>query len=169
MGDERLQTVNVNKVAKNVSSIGLFGLFQIDGLNLIATHWFMLKVSEEQFWKIQCKLEAKQKNVWLFKSKEGIRECNGANPRDTCDLYSKLVYEDQAELLKRTTLTYGSIEVFTDERNYFGIPVKYLDMLDYSPTVKHAAGRESVIVDDIHVFTIVKRENTESPYLRPLI
>lgn len=70
--------VSVNKVAKNVLSIGQFGLFQIHELNLIATHWFMLSVTEDQFWKIQCKLEAKQKMFGCIKAKTG---CKSAQER----------------------------------------------------------------------------------------
>lgn len=166
--DDSIHAVNTGKVAKNVLSIGKFGLFQIEDVNLIATDWFLLSVNEDQFWSIQCKLEARQKNVWLYKSKEGFQECAGATPEQTYTLYCNLVYE-QTEQLKRTSLILGGIELLTDDTDYIGIPVKYLEMLDFPPVIKKAKGRESVIVDDVHVFTRVSKESTESKYLRPLV
>ena len=159
--------VNVNKVAKNVLSIGQFGLFQIHELNLIVTHWFMLSVTEDQFWKIQCKLEAKQKNVWQYKGKDGMQICKGASEDEIYALYHSIVCE-QSKPINRTHLTYGNIELFTDNSNYIGVPVKYLEMIDYPPTVKRTPGRESVIVDEVHVFTVVSKEHTESKFLKQL-
>lgn len=165
--DEAIHIVNTNKVAKNVLSIGKFGLFQTEGENIIATDWFMLSVSEDQFWSIQCKLEARQKNVWLYKSKEGFQECPGPTPEQTYALYCNFAYEP-AEQLKRTSLILGGIEIFTDDAEYIGIPAKYLEMIDYQTVVKKAQGRDCIIVDDVHVFTRVTKAGTESKYLRPL-
>lgn len=167
MDDERPHLVNVNKVAKNVLSIGRFGLFQIEDLNLIVTDWFMLSTNEEQFWKVQCKLEAKYKNVWLNVSKEGINICHGSNADTVHALYLDLVYE-QAEQLKETSLTLGALRLFTDGNGYIGVQNKYLEMLDCLPAVKKAAGRNSVIVDDVHVLTPVDSKHTECKYLKVL-
>ncbi|WP_094607757.1 hypothetical protein SPSIL_008790 [Sporomusa silvacetica DSM 10669] len=167
MVDDAIHSVNVGRVAKNVLSIGRFGLFQVEDSNLIATDWFILSVTDDQFWKIQCKLEARQKNVWLYKSKDSIQECTGATAAQTYELYCNLVYE-KTEQLKRTSLNLGGIELFTDDGKYIGIQAKHLDMIEYAPVVKKARNRESAIVDDVHVFTIVSKESTESKYLRPL-
>lgn len=160
--------VNVNKVAKSILSFGEFGLFQEEGLNLIATHWFVLSVSEEQFWKIQCKLEAKQINRWLVKSKEGLRERQGASGEEVLDLYNMLVYEDRSELLDRTLLVYRDIELFTDKEKYYGVRALHLNMIDYPPTVKHKFERQSVVVDDVHIFTLVSDESAKSEFLKDL-
>lgn len=165
MDNEKL--VNVNKVAKNILAIGRFGLFQIEDLNLLVTDWFMLNVNDDQFWKIQCKLEARQKNVWLFKSKDGLQECTGASESQIYDMYASLIGESRRKLTK-TWLIFGHIEIFTDDTKYIGLPVKNLEMIDYTPTVEMAPGRQSVIVDDIHVFTVVEGKNIECKYLRPL-
>lgn len=166
--DETLHTVNVNKVAKNVLSIGLFGLFQVEDINLVATRWFMLSVTEEQFWKIQCKLEARQKNTWLFKGKDEIQPCSGATTEEVFQMYCSLVYDQNIEQLERTSLIYDRIELFTDNSQYIGIQTKHLDMIDFMPVIKKSKERESVIVDDVHVFTIVSQDHTKSPYLRAL-
>lgn len=159
--------VHVGRVAKNVLAIGRFGLFQINFLNIIATDQFMLNVTEEQFWKIQCKLEARQTNIWLFRGKEGLQECNGVSDQEIYDMYTTLIKEPKQKLHK-TWLIFGQIELYTDANKYIGIPVHNLTMLDYSPTLEAAPGRESVIVDNVHIFTMVERKNTECKFLKPL-
>lgn len=161
--------VNVNKVAKAALSIGQFALFQSPGLNLIVTHWFILSINEEQFWKIRCKLEAERINIWLFKGKEGLKECEGASLNKILELYSELVYRDEAEPLTDTSLTYRDIKLFTDGECYYGLRAQHLEMIDYPPVVNHKIERQSVVVDDCHVFTIVSQDNIKCEYLRDLI
>lgn len=165
MDGEKL--VNVNKAAKSILSIGRFGLFQIEDISLIATDWFMLCVTDEQFWKIRCKLEAKQINCWLFKSKEGLQECQGSTGQQVYALYDSLI-SDPLRDLDDTGLRYNGIKLFTNTMRYFGLLEKHFDMIDYPPVVKNALGRESVIVDDVHIFTVVKPENIKSQYIKPL-
>lgn len=161
--------VNVNKVAKAALSIGQFALFQSPGLNLIVTHWFILSINEEQFWKIRCKLEAELINTWLFKGKEGLKECEGASLEKILELYSDLVFQDKAEQLTDTELTYRDIKLFTDGTYYYGLRAQHLDMIGYPPVINHKTERQSVIVDDCHVFTIVDQDNIKCEYLRDLI
>ena len=165
MDSEKL--VNVNKAAKNILSVGRFGLFQVEDLNLVVTDWFILSVTDEQFWKIRCKLEAKQVNCWLYKGKEGLQECQGSTCQQVYDLYDSLI-SDQLRDLDDTGLHYNGIKLFSNALRYFGLPEKYFDMIDYPPVVKNAQGRESVIVDDVHIFTVVKPENIKSQYIKPL-
>lgn len=159
--------VNVSKVAKACLSIGQFGLFHVEDVNLVSTHWFTLNVTDEQFWKIQCKLEAKQKNVWLYKGKDGLQECAGEAPKTVYDSYCSMI-DDWTTAINRTYLTLGNVEVFTDETKYIGVPARYLDMIDYSPSVKKGNGSGIVIVDEIHLFTTMQGNDTECKYLRPL-
>lgn len=162
--------VKVSVVARNALSIGRFGLFQIEeeDMNLIVTDQFMLNVTEEQFWKIQCKLEARQKNRWLFKGKDGLAECSGATPEEICDMYTGLITEARHKL-ENTYLTFHNVMVYTNDVKYIGLPAKNLEMIDYTPTIEIAPGRESAIVDGIHLFTITESRNTDCKYLRPAI
>jgi hypothetical protein len=165
MDGEKL--VHVNKSAKNILSIGQFGLFQVEDLNLITTNWFMLSVTDEQFWKIRCKLEAKQINCWLFKSKEGLQACQGSTGQQVYELYCSMVFEQMRDL-DDTGLRYNGIKLFTDTNRYYGVPEKHFEMIDYPPVIRNALGRESVIVDDVHIFTVVKPENIKSQYIKQL-
>ena len=160
--------VNVNKVARNVNAIGQFALFQVEGVNLVATHWFMLNVNEEQFWKIRCKLEARDINCWLVKSKDGLNKCEGYNAENAYALYSGLVYEQTKDLDQTGLILNGQIMLLSNAHRYYGILTRHLEMINYTPTIRAAYGRESVIVDDVHVFTAVKQENTESKYLKTI-
>lgn len=165
MDGEKL--VQINKTAKNILSIGRFGLFQIEGYNLIATEWFMLCVTDDQFWKIRCKLEAKQINVWLFKNKDGLQKCQGSSGEEVYNLYCNMVNEPLRDL-DETGLRYNGIKLFTDQNRYFGVLEKHFDMISYPPTVRNAAGRESVIVDDVHIFSVINKDNIKCKYIKPL-
>lgn len=169
MADDGLKTVNVNKVAKAVNSIGQFALFQSPGMNLIATQWFILKVDEEQFWKIRCKLEAERLNIWLLKSKEGLKECKGATIEETLELYSQLIYRDEPQPIEDTLLTYRGIKLFTNGTHYHGIRASHLEMIGYPPVILHKPDRQSVIVDEVHVFTLVGQDHVKCEFLRDLI
>lgn len=103
----------------------------------------------------------------VIKGKDGLQPCTGASVKDIQALYCSIVY-DQSEPIKRTYLKLGGIELFTDEEKYIGLQEKHLDMIDYAPTVKYTQGRESVIVDEVHIFTVVSKESIESKYLMPL-
>lgn len=169
LGDGKIRTVHASKVARCVKAAGFFMLLQIEDYNLIITEHFVLRVDEDQFWAIQCKLEAKKINVWLIKNKGGLEVAKGATAGETLDKYYQMVTSKTMEEIKRTSLILGnSVELFTDEDEYIGVSVNHLDMIEYSPVVKKAPGENHVIVDDIHVFTVVRQESLVSKYLRTL-
>jgi hypothetical protein len=67
--------INVSRAAKIVKAIGRFALFEIDAFaNILVTSDFIISLNDDQFWSIQCKLEAKKRNVWFFISKDGLTE-----------------------------------------------------------------------------------------------
>lgn len=163
--------VNVSKVVKLVKGKDQFMLLPVTAdVNLVATGTFILKLDEKQFWKIQCKLEAKEHNVWL--SKVGGEWCraNGASAESVKKMYFSTVNATHAELLKNTDLVQkGYIALFCNEQEYFGVQSAYLDMvLGGTPTVKRLPKTLHFILDDVHVVAPIdiNSEKLQCPYLR---
>lgn len=160
--------VKVSNVIKIVNAIGRFALFEIESFaNLLVTSHFILSLNEDQFWSIQCKLEAKKRNVWFYKHKGGLEECIGQSMEEVKQLYISLLTADLEEIT-RTNLYLGGIELYVHDNQYIGIPRRQIEMLDYQPLIQKALDKTSVVVDRVHIYTPVSQKNIENNFIKPL-
>jgi len=160
--------VKVSNVIKIVQAIGRFALFEIESFaNLLVTSHFILSINEDQFWSVQCKLEAKKRNVWFYKHKDGLTECVGQSLEDVKKLYTDLLTADLEEIT-RTNLYLGGIELYVHDSQYIGIPRRQIEMLDYQPVIQKAVDRTSVVVDKVHIYTPVSKESIINSFIKPL-
>jgi hypothetical protein len=161
--------IHVNRTAKVVKAIGRFAIFEIDAFaNLLVTSDFIISLNDDQFWSIQCKLEAKKRNVWFFISKDGLTECEGQKVEDIQNIYLSYINNDYLEEIERTNLYLGGIELYTHNNTYIGILRRQLEMIDYQPVIKTVAGKAKLVVDTVHVFTPVENKMLCNDYLKTL-
>jgi hypothetical protein len=161
--------VHVGRTAKVVKAIGRFALFEIDAFaNLLVTSDFILSLNDDQFWSIQCKLEAKKRNVWFFMSKDGLTECEGQSAEDIQRIYLSYINNDCLEEIERTNLYLGGTELYIHNNEYIGILRRQLEMIDYQPVIKKVADRIKLVVDTVHIFTPVENKTLCNDYLRKL-
>ena len=160
--------VKVNNVIKIVQAIGRFALFEIESFaNLLVTSHFILSLTEDQFWSVQCKLEAKKRNVWFYKHKDGLSECVGQSMEDVKQLYTSLLMAELEEIT-RTNLYLGGIELYVHDGEYIGIPRRQIEMLDFQPVIQKAVDRTCVVVDRVHIYTPVSKESITNSFIKPL-
>lgn len=165
--------ININKVAKVTKGIGLFALIPVSTeINLLVTKYFIIRMSDDQFWKVQCKLEAKEVNVWLNKTSEGLeRATNCEDVEKVKAMYFEILNNIQyAEQLKSTNLMHlAGANLFADETKYFGIATKFLEMFTAGvPKVQKIAGRSNLLLDEVHLIAPVdlKNESYDCKYLK---
>lgn len=157
--------VNINKATKVTKDINMFILIPIsENVNLVSTRYFILNLGDEQFWKMQCKLEAKKYNVWLYKCKEGITEAKDmAAAESVKKMYFDALKLGEVEQLESTGLSYSNgTRIYTDGLQYFGLAEKYLEMFTAGmPTVKKISGNGYLLIDDVHIVAPVNLKATE--------
>lgn len=153
--------VNVNKVAKAVKDIGRFAIYSQDQENnLLITDYFILNLTDEQAWEVQCKLLAKKRNVWLQITKEGLIETR-EQLTSAVELYFRSVNSEMLEIIGRTSLYLDNVELYAGEGKYIGVKRHYVEMLKEMPPIKKAPGSHLLIADDVHVLTPVKEVKCE--------
>ena len=164
--DDIKKIINVGKVAKEVKNIGRFALYSNDAENnLLITTNFILNLTEEQFWEVQCKLLAKKIGVWLQITKEGLVE-EKMSINGPVDLYFKSVNNEMLEIIGRTELYLGDVMIYTgDDRSYVGVKRTYIEMLEGLPLLKQAGRGAQLVAADVHVLAPVSE--IKSDYLRP--
>lgn len=163
--------VNISKVVKVVKDKSPFMLLPVtEDVNLLVTRTFILNLDEKQFWKIQCKLEAKDHGIWLSKVDGEWCQANGASVESVKEMYFSTINATHAELLKNTDLIQkGYIALFCNEQEYFGVQNDYIDMIPGGvPTVKRLPKTLHFILDDVHIAAPIdlKSGEMQCPYLR---
>lgn len=165
--DDIKKIVNVNKVAKAVKDIGRFALYSNDEENnLLITGHFILNLTAEQFWKVQCKLEAKQIGVWYQIGKNELLESNHVTS-DEVKKYFDIVNNSNLQIIGFTDLCLGNIMLYAAHAGYTGIKTSYIEMLDDRPALKQEKIESPVVAADIHIIMPVAQ--VQSDYLAPLL
>lgn len=165
--DDYKKEVNIKKVVKAVKAIGEFALYsQSEDCNLLITRAFILNLTGEQFWEMQCALLAKRTGVWFFIAKEGLIEKDPVTDGEV-DFYFQVVNNENAEIIGYTELTLNGVMLYAGEAKYIGIKSAWMDMLGGLSTVRKAPRSATVKVSDFHVLCIAK--DPESQYLAPIL
>lgn len=156
--------VNINKVAKAVKDIGRFALCSLnEETNLLITGYFILNLTEGQFWEIQCKLLAKKTGVWFHMSKEGLIEEKPVSEDET-GLYFRTVKNQTLQIIGWNDLYLGNIMIYAAEEGaYVGVKRHHVDMLGDVSALKQARVGSLIVAADVHVLTPMKE--IESEYL----
>jgi hypothetical protein len=164
--EEYKKLVNVNKVAKAVKDIGQFALYSpTKDTNLLLTSSFILNLTEEQAWEVQCKLLAKVRGIWLRINKGELIEGNPVTEAEA-DIYFKAVNNSNLQQIGNTDLYLGGVALYAAESGYVGVQRKYIDMIGMPP-LKKSPGSNNLIADDVHLIAPVKE--VKSDYLAPLL
>ncbi|GMB00898.1 hypothetical protein [Pelosinus sp. IPA-1] len=159
--------VNVNKVFRAVKDQSWFALYSKDSENnLLITRNFILNLTSEQFWKIQCKLEAKRIGVWFFMSKEGLVEDEPVNDLEV-NSYFRLVNRSDLEIIEHTDLSLGGLKLYEAEGQYVGVRSSYVDMLNGLVDLYQADVDSPLVAAGVHM--IVPTREIESNYLASLM
>lgn len=161
--------VNVKKVVKAVKSIGEFALYsKSEDCNLVITRYFILNVSAEQFWEIQCGLLAKRTGVWYTVGKEELIEGDFVeDDAEEIKLYFRLVKQTDADIIGYTDLVLNNVMLYAGEGKYIGIKQSYIDMIGGLRPIKKASGLSMVVASDFHVLSTASDIKCE--YLAPLL
>ena len=159
--------VNINKVFRAVKDQGWFALYSKDSENnLLITHNFILNLTSEQFWKIQCKLEAKSIGVWFFMGKEGLVEDAPVSDLEVAS-YFRLVNSPELEIIEYTNLSLGGLRLYEADGLYVGVRSSYIEMLNGLIDLYQADVDRSLVAAGVHV--LVPAREIESNYLVSLI
>lgn len=167
--DDFRKEVNVKKVAQAVKRLGEFALYsKSEDCNLLITKYFILNMTEEQFWEVQCALLAKRVGAWFLISKEGLTEKDPVDENGfELQLYFKTVNATDAEIIGFTELVFNGLMLYAGEGKYIGIKQAWMDMIGGLSTVRKSPFTAVVKVSDFHVVAISKEP--ESQYLVPLL
>lgn len=161
--------VNVKKVIKTVKNIGEFALYShSEDCNLVLTRYFVLNVSAEQFWEIQCGLLAKKIGIWYTVCKGEPIEGDAVEEDEAeIDMYFYHINRAKAEIIGYTDLVLGNIMLYAGESKYIGIKQSYIDMIGGLRPIKKEAGSSYVVASDYHL--LCTADEVKCEYLQPIL
>jgi hypothetical protein len=144
--------VDTKKVAKQAKSAGEFMMMKCETGNLLVTGQFVLSLSSEQFFSVQCKLEVPKLGIWYMQTKEGL--CKSEYRQPELELWEQRYNEwmneaDPNKVLTNTRLTLLDYSLYTDGNTYIAIKYERIEMLSATEDMRLAG--KMVIVDGVHV------------------
>lgn len=149
--------VDVNKVAKQCKKTGDFIMFKCDAGNLLVTSLFVLNLTSEQFWKVQCKLEIPERGIWYRQGKDALE-------RSEREESIEKIEENYNEWLTRDSkkISYTGLNLFyqyalyvDDYGHYTAIDDGKKEMIKTTAGNVRRAGN-LVIIDKCHVIAAAK-------------
>ncbi len=160
-GEDIRKLIDVGLVAKLTKNIGSFALHEQSSENLLLiTTNFILNLNPSQFWKVQCKLEAKRLGIWYQFANKDLLESKQVEEKDI-NLYFDIL-KRPSEILGATNLCIvdaSDILLYQNSNNqYIGINREYIEMFDDIPAVRGITPTSPLIVSDMHVVMPVNLE-----------
>lgn len=155
--------INVNKVAKWAKKTNQVIMFKCESGNLLITSQFIVSLTSEQFWKVQCKLELPERGIWYtWEEKNPVPVAGKKSLEELEQQY--LQYLNQAtEKLNVTYLTLNGVyNLYSGESGYTLINSIYLEMLECAK--KKYRGNDIVVIDNLHVLSIAKDDIWKENY-----
>jgi hypothetical protein len=170
--DDTRKLVRIQNVVREVKHIGHFALYAPDSENLLLiTDNFVLNMLPEQFWKVQCKLEAKEVGKWYSIINRTLCEDKDTKLTDeSIAWYFDLLHRgaDLLTLSKLCIMDALDVVLYTDSLDEkIGIDRDYLHMFRDWPMLQQPIDsgiEEYVIASDYHVLRPVPE--LESDYLK---
>lgn len=159
--------VNVNKVAKEVKAQQWFALYSKDSENnLLITRAFTLNLNDDQFWKLQCKLECKKLGVWFWINKGELVEGELVTDLEVAE-YFRLVNDSSLEMIEYTSLSFEGYELYDAIGQYVGVRSSYFEMLNGFLDMYQIDNTGPLVAAGVHV--IIPNREIESAYLTDLL
>jgi len=143
--------VNPGKVAKQAKNVGEFMMMKCSSGNLLVTGQFILNLTADQFWSVQCKLELPEYNAWYMQTKEGLTKSERKPELDEWERrYNEwLTQTDPDSIMKWTLLNVQDCYLYTDGRNYTAVKHERIDMLNYPENIIKSG--KMVVFDEINI------------------
>lgn len=160
------KVINVKKVVKAVKYLGRFALYRSsEDSTLLITSNFILNLSDEQAWEIQCALLVKELGKWCQVVKGEPIEERPVNQGEI-DFYFKAVNDTGLNIIGFTGLYLGNVALYAENGGYVGVDRSYIDMVG-TPAARKSVDCELVIASEYHVIAPIKFKDND--YLRPLL
>lgn len=158
-GEDIRKMIDVNLVVKLTKAIGSFVLHEQSSENLLLiTTNFILNLNPSQFWKVQCKLEAKRLGLWYQFANKDLLESKPVEEKDIAIYFD--VLKREREILSGTSLCITDASDILLYQNgdgqYIGVNREYVEMFDDIPAVAGSSPISPLVVSDMHVITPVK-------------
>lgn len=160
-GEDIRKMIDVNLVARLTKQIGNFALHEqsSEKLLLITGH-YILNLNPSQFWKVQCKLEAKRLGIWYQFVDKDLLESKPVDEKETALYFD--VLKRPNEILSSTNLCIvdaSDILLYQNEANqYIGINRKYIEMFDDVPVVAGSSIESPLVVSEMHIVMPINLE-----------
>ncbi len=158
--------VSINEVAKQCKKIGEFIMFKCKSGNLLVTNKFVLNLTIEQFWKVQCKLEIPELGKWYTQGKGKVEESNREVEIEKLERQYLQWITAEGRILEYTQLILLSqYYIYTEASNNNGLftalSCNLVNMI-INTSNKRRVG-DIAIIDTYHVISVAKddiwREN----------
>ncbi|WP_196606513.1 hypothetical protein [Pectinatus frisingensis] len=148
--------VNTKKVAKQTKIAGEFMMFKCSSGNLLVTSQFILNLTDEQFFSIQCKLELPELATWWTQIKQNIFRSENREPELDIweERYNNFLNDvDSNKALFNTQIILEECYLFADGFTYTAINQERLNMLSASENIRKS-GR-MIVIDGLQVIAPV--------------
>ncbi|BBB91027.1 MAG TPA: hypothetical protein PKA28_10670 [Methylomusa anaerophila] len=154
--DDIRKLVNVNTVARLTKSIGK----EHDEENfLLITSNYILNLNPDQFWKVQCKLEAKKTGVWYLLADKELCEDKSVSENQV-NLYFNIMRSPGNVIASCNLCIVDADDIMLYKNNlsqYVGIQRKYIEMFKDIPNFRQTERSDTPIAaGGMHVITPVR-------------
>lgn len=152
--------VEFSKLIKQFKKGSIIGLYSDDSINLITNNHFMVNVSEEMLWRVQCKFELRWNN--------GKYCIGGDNRKQTewpkmLDLYKTITESTELKPLQVTNLQFTcdnyTCEILAGNSGYVAVAANYTGLfgglLD-GDNIKGTTPESPIVIFDRHIITPVR-------------
>jgi len=147
--------IDVNKVAKECKKIGEFIMFKCESGCLLITDHFMLSLTPDQFWKVQCKLELPERGVWYLQKKGKVVASERAPEIELLEEKYNACLNGIGKQLEYTGLTCKGTYLYSDGKTYTAISCAYRDMVEYTENIRRISELDYIVTwDGIHTLTV---------------
>lgn len=157
-----MHLINVNKAAKYLAK----HIFMITD-KLAIGGGCVLRASEEQLFKLRCKLEVPEMGKWYRREKNETIEVENYNGNRMAFLYHSII-ESAAHSMENTRLNDGCYQYFSiqDKYEYYPLVLDLTDVLIAPERWELDDSETYFIVDGVHVFQTRKCMLEPNGYLK---
>lgn len=160
--------VNVNRVATITKGIGEFMMMKTSQIeNLLVTPYFILNLTSEQFFKLQCKLEIPELNTWYVPVKGKLIESERQIDIDRSESLYRMSVAGTGSILENTHITLNGIfALYADSQAYTILQQDRIGMIE-SPAEFSRRGSK-VVIDRLHVLSVADEKYLKNPYINSI-
>jgi hypothetical protein len=165
----RLKTpdeIDFSKLIKSFPKGSRIGLYSDENINLVTNTHFMLNISEEMMWRLQCKFEIRWNNGWYYVGGDNRKKTEQSK---MMELYSSITTNPDLKPFEVTNLRTDDCDLLVGADGYAIVQTKYMNLFSDIQNIKALDQWSPFLINNQHIVTPVRYgEGSIEKWLRPI-